>query len=152
VAPEAVEVAAGESKSVDLRMSVDETAVNLRVCRDCKAKVPPSGLAPAELPPGSRAIVSAAVPAAGWDAFNGAVYSYPPALRSLRVEGNVLVEGRIDSDGSTTDVHVIASPDRRLNEPAMMLVRQLRWRPAQVRGIAMAAPLHATVEFSLSGD
>ena len=101
---------------------------------------------------GSHAIVSAAQPAEGWDAFNQRPLAYPPALRILKSEGTVDIEGTITAAGISSDLRVASSDDAALNDAALSLVQSQRWQPARVRTTPVSVPLHATVEFIVNGN
>ena len=156
LSPALVEMTTGEN-SVEAHMELDDTAVLIRVCRECK---------PAEyrLPDAitheftdqhdelSAAILRRAEPEEGWDALNQRPYPYPPAMKNSKLEGSVEIRGMIAIDGGSSDLEVVSSTDRRLTDSAMQLAQQLRWHPARLRSTAVRVPLRVTVEFSIYGD
>jgi TonB family protein len=138
-------------------MELDDTAVLIRVCRECK---------PAEyrLPDAikhefttqrdemSAAILRRAEPVDGWDDFNERPFRYPAAMKNSKLEGSVEIRGVIGIDGSTINLEVSSSTDARLTDAAVEYARQLRWLPARLRSTPVQVPLHVTVEFSIYGE
>jgi TonB family protein len=153
IAPDVVEVSASNAP-LEARLAMDETAVNIRVCRDCRDswfKLPALAIGvPGDGP--SASALARAEPAEGWDAFNQRPLSYPAGLKTLKVEGTVALEGVIRPDGTTGDLQVASSPSAQLTAAAVALVQSQRWRPARVRTTPVQVPLHATVEFTLNGN
>jgi len=145
------------ANTVEAHMALDDTAVLIRVCRECK---------PAEyrLPEAikheftdqrdemSAAILRRAEPEEGWDAFNERPFPYPAAMKTSKLEGSVEIEGTIAVDGASTSLEVVSSTDARLTDAAMQLAQQLRWHPARLRSTPVEVPLRVTVDFSLYLD
>jgi len=65
---------------------------------------------------------------------------YPPDAKARGVQGNVILEIRVDADGNVTDVKVLRSVDAALDQAAAEAVRQWRYAP-----LTPARPFVATV-------
>ena len=156
LSPALLELKNGEN-TIEAHMDLDDTAVLIRVCRECKA-------AEYRLPDAikheftdqrdemSAAILRRAEPEEGWDAFNERPFPYPPEMKTSKLEGTVEIEGTIAIDGASSSLEVVSSTDPRLTEVAMQLTQQLRWHPARLRAAPVQVPLRVTVEFSIYGD
>ena len=156
LSPSMVELASGEN-TIDAHLDVDDTAVLIRVCRECKpAEYRLPGAITGEFTNRrdemSAAIVTRAEPAEGWDAFNERPFPYPPAMKTSKLEGSVEIEGTITTDGSSSNLKVTSSTDSRLADAALALAQPLQWRPARVRAKPVDVTLRITVEFSIYGD
>jgi TonB family protein len=68
---------------------------------------------------------------------------YPPLARD---SGIVLVEARVDAGGGVADVKVIRSV-RPFDEPALDAARRWTFRPARVRGTAVATLAYIAFAF-----
>jgi TonB family protein len=64
------------------------------------------------------------------------------ALRREHPEGTVRVAFAVKTDGSTDDVHVVASTNRRLNTPSLDAVNGWRFKP-----IAETRPMEVELIF-----
>lgn len=73
---------------------------------------------------------------------------YPPLARAARVEGRVVVECVIDSDGRVAEARVVSGKPL-LDAAALEAVRQWRYRPTLLDGVAVAVQMTVTVEFHL---
>lgn len=69
---------------------------------------------------------------------------YPPELRSLHVEGEVVLYAIIRKDGSVDSIQLVHSIDPRLDANAMEALAQWKFRPAEKRGepIDLEAVVH----------
>lgn len=77
--------------------------------------------------------------------------AYPEAARDERVQGAVVVEVTIGTDGRVSDAKAIEDPDARLTAAALEAVAQWRFEPARTaKGKAVAVRLAVTVNFKLS--
>jgi TonB family protein len=71
---------------------------------------------------------------------NGTVFgralqqAYPPALRDARVQASVTVRFRVEPDGTISQAEVTESSDVRFNQPTLLAVNVLRFRPARLNG------------------
>ncbi len=59
---------------------------------------------------------------------------YPPELRALHVEGEVVLYAIIRKDGSVDSIQLVHSVDPRLDANAMEALAQWKFRPAEKRG------------------
>lgn len=75
---------------------------------------------------------------------------YPDAARAEGVEGIVIVEARIGTDGSVLEVKVIRSIPA-LDDAAVEAVRQWEFQPTLLNGNPVEVMMTATVNFSLKG-
>lgn len=74
---------------------------------------------------------------------------YPPAARQARIEGEVLLEALIDTEGNVTNLVVVHSVPL-LDPAAMEAVRQWRYEPTRLNGVAVPIVLSVTVSFRLA--
>ena len=82
------------------------------------------------------------------DALNLRKY-YPPQARKNGFEGDVVLRLLIDADGSIAKVDVVSDPGEGLGPAAEQAVRELRFSPAKVNGIAVATTVPFTIHFTL---
>ena len=156
ITPATLTLEPGARASIDARLVVEEVAVLIRVCRECK----PADYklndtirsASGSQRDGDTAIVRPAEPEEGWVAFNERALPYPAAMARSRLEGTVAIDGTVSTDGASSGLHVVSSSDERLTDIALPLLQSQRWQPARVRGRPVETPLHVTVEFSIYGD
>jgi TonB family protein len=73
---------------------------------------------------------------------------YPEIARAARVEGVVILEARIEPDGSVSDAMVIKSIPL-LNQAALDAVKQWRFTPTLLNGQPVAVVMTTTIHFSL---
>jgi TonB family protein len=59
---------------------------------------------------------------------------YPPELRTLHVDGEVILYAIIRKDGSVDSIQLVHSVDPRLDANAMEALAQWKFRPAEIRG------------------
>lgn len=71
---------------------------------------------------------------------------YPVEARKKEFEGEVVLRLLIDADGSIAKVEVISDPGEGLGAAAIKAVREFRFSPAKVNGVAVAT----TVPFKIS--
>lgn len=75
--------------------------------------------------------------------------TYPQAAREAGIEGIVILEATIDTDGSVANVRVLRSiPD--LDQAAINAIRQWRYEPTRLNGEPVAVMMTVTVSFSLT--
>ena len=74
--------------------------------------------------------------------------TYPPVARTAHVEGIVVLEATIDTEGRVTDLRVLRSVPL-LDDAALQAVRQWRFTPGQLNGQAVAVIITVTVRFAL---
>ena len=73
---------------------------------------------------------------------------YPPDARTARVQGVVILETTVSSTGEVTDVEVLRSVPL-LDEAAVAAVRQWRYEPTLVDGVAVPVLMTVTLNFQL---
>lgn len=74
---------------------------------------------------------------------------YPEAARAAGVQGVVILEAMIDTDGSVSGITVLRSiPD--LDQAAINAVRQWRYQPTLLNGQPVAVMMTVTVNFTLT--
>jgi TonB family protein len=77
--------------------------------------------------------------------------SYPEEAKKERVQGAVVVEATIGTDGVVSDLKAIEDPDARLTAAALEAVARWRFEPARdAKGKAVAVRFTVTVNFKLS--
>jgi TonB family protein len=74
---------------------------------------------------------------------------FSDAARQSRIQGTVLLEGIVQTDGTITDVNVRRSLDRQLDRNAIYAVKQWRFEAGKVNGHAVPVKLVIEVNFSL---
>jgi len=73
---------------------------------------------------------------------------YPPLARSARVEGVVILETVLDASGRVTTVRVLRSIPL-LDQAAVDAVREWRFTPTLLNGVAVPVVMTVTVQFTL---
>jgi TonB family protein len=74
---------------------------------------------------------------------------FSDAARQSRIQGIVLLEGIVQTDGTITGVNVRRSLDRQLDRNAIYAVKQWRFQPGKLNGQAVPVKLVIEVNFSL---
>jgi len=75
---------------------------------------------------------------------------YPPEAQSARVQGVVIIEALIDTNGNVADAKILRSV-AMLDQPAVDAVRQWRFTPTLLNGAAVPILMTVTVNFTLGG-
>jgi protein TonB len=75
--------------------------------------------------------------------------TYPASAVSAGAEGLVYLDARITRDGLVESVRLTLAETSELGEAAASAVREWRFEPARLNGIAVETPMTITVEFSL---
>lgn len=75
---------------------------------------------------------------------------FSDAARQSRIQGTVLLEGIVQTDGTITGVNVRRGLDRQLDRNALYAVKQWRFQPGKLNGQAIPVKLVIEVNFSLS--
>lgn len=75
--------------------------------------------------------------------------SYPAALRSQRISGEVRLAVEVTAEGRPGDMHVMSSAHPDLIAPAIACVRQWRFRPARKDGVVTGTVVTVEVSFKL---
>ncbi|HUF22541.1 MAG TPA: energy transducer TonB [Vicinamibacterales bacterium] len=73
---------------------------------------------------------------------------YPPIALSARVQGMVIVEGVIDTQGNVSEARVLRGVPL-LNEAALDAVRQWQYTPTLLNGVPVPVIMTMTVTFTL---
>ena len=72
---------------------------------------------------------------------------YPESAEADSVQGRVIIRFVVEKDGSLTNYEILHSPDNRLNEEALRVLRMMpRWQPAKNNGRPVRS--HYTVPFT----
>jgi TonB family protein len=74
---------------------------------------------------------------------------YPVLARQARIQGKVVLEAVIETDGRVTDVRVVESPHPMLDEAAIAAVQQWRYKPVLINGVAVRVLVTTTTTFGL---
>ncbi len=74
---------------------------------------------------------------------------YPADARTRGIQGNVVFEILISSDGKVRDLRVVSSPDPSLTNAAESAVRAFKFRPARMGDKPVAIRLRYTYRFLL---
>jgi protein TonB len=73
---------------------------------------------------------------------------YPPEAQAARLEGAVILEAIIDTDGTVTNLKTLRSVSG-LDDAAISAVRQWKYTPTLLNGVAVPVIMTVTVTFSL---
>jgi protein TonB len=76
---------------------------------------------------------------------------YPPAAKQAHIEGVVMVEATVNTDGSVDKVKVISGPPV-LTEAAADAVSHWKYEPTYLNGQAVPVILTARITFSLDNS
>ena len=77
--------------------------------------------------------------------------SYPLLARQIKVQGSVVLQALIRSDGNIQDLHVLSGP-AILSAAAQEAVRQWRFKPYYQEGRPVATEARITVNFTISAN
>lgn len=76
---------------------------------------------------------------------------YPKELQQAGVEGRVIVSFEVDKDGSVVNVQTRRTPDSRLSDRVVKLVKQSpKWEPGKQRGQAVRVSYTIPIEFKIT--
>ena len=76
---------------------------------------------------------------------------YPKELQDAGVSGRVIVQFEVDTDGSMVNVRTVATPDKRLSDQVVALVKKApKWTPGKQRGQAVKVLMIFPIEFKVS--
>jgi periplasmic protein TonB len=73
---------------------------------------------------------------------------YPAKARENRVQGIVILDVTIGTDGTVTDVNILR-PIQELNDAAIAAVKQWRYEPTKVDGVAVPVRMTVSLNFNL---
>lgn len=74
---------------------------------------------------------------------------YPPIALTARVQGIVIIEAQIDTEGRVQGARVLRSESPVLNDAALSAVREWRYQPTLLNGIPVNVVMTVTVQFRL---
>ena len=74
---------------------------------------------------------------------------YPPVALAARVQGLVIIEATIDTEGRVQAARVLRSDSPVLNESALTAVRQWVYTPTLLNGVPVSVVMTVTVQFRL---
>jgi protein TonB len=74
---------------------------------------------------------------------------YPAAARQSGIQGAVIIQAIIDREGSVSEIEVLSGP-LSLRNAAVEAVRQWRYQPYVLNGLAVDAEITITVNFTLT--
>ena len=151
-----IRLAPGDAAQRDIWMSVETLTDTFTVCADCPTEIatyePPASLV-AEFRRDRQDSWSQAVkgpePVNGWESYWSGLPEYPQTLKDAGLEGTVIVEGRIGTDGFASDLKVVSDVHPALANAAVEAVQAGRWEPGRVRGVAIEVPLRMTIDYIL---
>lgn len=76
---------------------------------------------------------------------------YPKELQEAGVSGRVIVQFEVDTDGSMVNVRTVGTPDKRLSDQVVALVKKApKWTPGKQRGQAVKVLMTFPIEFKVS--
>jgi TonB family protein len=76
--------------------------------------------------------------------------AYPPDAQKEGVEGVVEMEILVDETGRVVRVDFLQLPSELFRTPVINAVMHWRFKPAQVKGVAVSVRVHQKISFSLS--
>ena len=76
---------------------------------------------------------------------------YPPLAKQARIQGNVVIDSVIDTQGHVTQMKVI-SGSPLLVDAAMRALEQWRYQPTLLNGQPVAVDMLVTLHFQLGQD
>lgn len=75
---------------------------------------------------------------------------YPDIAREKEIQGRVIIKFDVDIDGSLSDIKVLKSVSKELDDEALRIVKSFpKWQPAKINGIAKKSPHILPINFSL---
>jgi periplasmic protein TonB len=77
---------------------------------------------------------------------------YPAAMRKDRIEGEVLVEFDVNTNGQVIAARVVRSTDRTFEEPTLQAVLKWRFEPGMKDGVPVPFWMAVPVSFTLRGS
>jgi TonB family protein len=77
---------------------------------------------------------------------------YPRAMVRYGITGQVVIDFIVDAEGKAQDVRAITSDNPAFDEPAIIAVREWKFKPGTKDGKPVAVHMQVPVVFSLNGD
>ncbi|MEQ1757350.1 MAG: M56 family metallopeptidase [Vicinamibacterales bacterium] len=141
----------GQTLVQDITMKVEPVVSEFTICAECAALIVPDSLAKefeADRKDSLDHPVSAPRPSTGWEYYSPGRGLYPPELRDAALEGSVVVEGTISTDGVLTGMR--ASPaGTPLATATLAALAEEVWEPGRVRGVAIDVPFRFLIRYTL---
>jgi hypothetical protein len=75
---------------------------------------------------------------------------YPSRLRDGKIEGRIVLTGRLSVDGVFEEMRVLSSDRPELEQPTLETLARVRWEPARLRGKSVAVPLTIGIRYVLT--
>jgi TonB family protein len=75
---------------------------------------------------------------------------YPARAKADIIQGTVEMKVLIGTDGSVTDIQVVHSPRNDLSESAVAAVKQWKYKPFTIKGVAIPTETTINVNFILA--
>jgi TonB family protein len=85
----------------------------------------------------------------GWKAFLFKSLKYPEAAVSNEVQGEVIVEFVVNTDGSVSDIRAISGPKELRDESVRVIRESGHWVPAMDKGVKVAAYKKQPINYKL---
>ena len=73
---------------------------------------------------------------------------YPPALQDTGIQGTVVIDGQIGTDGRMKDMRVVSSPHPAFESSALEAVGQWEFRPTTLNGRVIDTRINVNVSFA----
>jgi TonB family protein len=145
VGDDAVPVNAGSSFDIPAAPELSDTVLQTRIKDLGLIDVSPEELPPPPPPPPPIRIGGRLQPA---HLVKQVTPAYPAVARTARVQGTVIVEASITETGAVEDIKVVEGHPM-LIAAAVDAVRQWRYEPARLNGVATRVSARITVHFRL---
>ena len=85
-----------------------------------------------------------------WNEYLSKTLKYPTEAKDKKLQGRVIVEVKVDTDGSFQDVKVVKGAHTSLNEEALRVMKNApKWKPAMHGEQAIASYLTLPLSFRL---
>lgn len=78
-----------------------------------------------------------------------AVLEYPPQARRMKIEGTVIIEADIDSEGNLIQIKVIRDAGFGFDEAAIAMMEASEFSPAMMDGRAVGVRMRFTIKFEI---
>lgn len=91
-----------------------------------------------------------AQPEYNWNEYLVKTLKYPTDARDKKQQGKVVVEMKVDTDGSIKDIRIVRGAHTSLNEEAFRVVKNApKWQPAMKDKQAVASYLTVPIVFKM---
>jgi protein TonB len=85
----------------------------------------------------------------GWKAYLTKNLKYPDDAVNNEVQGEVIVQFVVNTDGSLSDVHAISGPSRHRAESVRVVKESGHWIPAKDKGVTVASFKKQPIDYKL---